>query len=131
MIVNNRYIDLDVNFSRNSFNGDVSKSLDLNAIQQSVLNLVLTSKNEKPFKPDFGVGLYGYLFSILDGSDIGELASEIERQLKKYEPRVLFEEIEVEQNDYTLDVKITYYASTMSSGQPILQTVKLSLTKVR
>ena len=131
MITNNRYIDLDVNFSRNLFNNDVSKSVDLNAIQQSLLNLLLTSKTEKPFQQDFGIGLYDYIFSNLDSDDIGTLASEIERQVKKYEPRALFNEIEVDQNEYTMDVKVSYYVSLRSSGQPILQTVNLSLTKVR
>jgi uncharacterized protein len=131
MIVNNRYIDIDINFSRNSFNNDVSKVIDENSIKQSLLSILLTSKKEKPFNSDFGIGLYDYLFSNLDSDDIGTLASEIETQLKKYEPRVLFEEIEVEQQDFTFDIKISYFVSTPNSGQPVLQTVKLSLAKVR
>ena len=48
MIKNNRYIDVDINFTRNSFNNDVSKVVDMTAIQQAVLSIVLTSKGEKP-----------------------------------------------------------------------------------
>ena len=131
MIVNNRYIDVDVDFSRNTFNSDVSKSLDLNSIQQSVMNILLTSKGEKPFNNDFGVSLYDYLFENIYPEDIGDIASEIETQFRKYEPRVSFNQVYVEQDDYTLDVRVEYYVSLGTSGQPPLQTVKLSITKVR
>tara|TARA_R110002012_G_scaffold195394_1_gene363615 strand:+ start:709 stop:1104 length:396 start_codon:yes stop_codon:yes gene_type:complete len=131
MIVNNRYIDVDVDFSRNTFNSDVSKSLDLNSIQQSVMNILLTSKGEKPFNNDFGVSLYDYLFENIYPEDIGDIASEIETQFRKYEPRVSFNQVYVEQDDYTLDVRVEYYVSLGESGQPPLQTVKLSITKVR
>tara|TARA_X000001388_G_C2194957_1_gene109007 strand:- start:172 stop:450 length:279 start_codon:yes stop_codon:yes gene_type:complete len=92
---------------------------------------MLTSKNEKPFQGDFGVGLYEYIFTTMDSDDVGTLASEIERQILKYEPRALFNEIQVDQNEYTMDVRLSYFVSLQSSGQPILQTVNLSLTKVR
>ena len=103
----------------------------MTAIQQAVLSIVLTSKGEKPFDYDYGVGIYDYLFENLDYDDIPIIASEVERQLTKYEPRVLFDEIIINQNEYTLDVKINYYVSVKSSGQPPLQSVNLSLTKVR
>ena len=131
MINNNRYIDIDIDFNRNPFNQDVSKSLDLNSIQQSVIKIVSTGKNEKPFDSDFGVGIYDFLFENFQPEDIGNLASEIERQLKKYEPRVSFSEVKISQNEYSLEIEIDYFVNLRSSGQPPLQTVKLSLTKVR
>lgn len=131
MITNNRYIDVNMDLVRNPFNNDVSKAIDLNSIQQAVLSVVLTSKGEKPFDSDYGVGVYNLMFENLEPEDIGNLASEIERQLLKYEPRVRFEEVIVNQSDYTLDMQINYFVNLRSSGQPPLQTVKLSLTKVR
>ena len=131
MITNNRYIDINIDFNRNSFNNDVSKSLDLNAIQQSVIKIVSTSKREKPFDSDFGVGVYDYIFESFQPEDLGNLASEIERQLRKYEPRVQFQKVNVNQDEYTLNIEIFYFVNILSSGQPPLQSVKLTLTKVR
>jgi phage baseplate assembly protein W len=131
MITNNRYIDVNMDFNRNSFTNDVSKSIDLSAIQQSVIKIVSTGKNEKPFDSDFGVGVYDLLFEIIQPEDVGNLASEIDRQLRKYEPRVEFSQVRVEQTDYTLELEIDYFVNLGSSGQPPLQTVKLTLTKVR
>ena len=85
MITNNRYIDVNLDFKRNPFNNDVYKAVDLNSIQQSVLNISLTSKGEKPFDYDYGVGVYRYLFELIESEDISDLASEFYRQLRKYE----------------------------------------------
>ena len=131
MITNNRYIDVNVDFKRNPFNNDVYKAVDLNSIQQSVLNISLTSKGEKPFDYDYGVGVYRYLFELIESEDISDLASEFYRQLRKYEPRVDFDSIDVNQDEYTLDIVVNYYVMLKSSGDPPLQSVKLSLTKVR
>lgn len=131
MITNNRYIDVNLDFNRNSFTNDVSKSIDLSAIQQAVIKIVSTGKNEKPFDSDFGVGVYDLLFVNIQPEDVGNLASEIDRQLRKYEPRVEFSQVRAEQTDYTLELEIDYFVNLGSSGQPPLQTVKLTLTKVR
>lgn len=131
MITNNRYIDVNMDFNRNSFTNDVSKSIDLSAIQQAVVKIVSTGKNEKPFDSDFGVGVYDLLFVNIQPEDVGNLASEIDRQLRKYEPRVEFSQVRAEQTDYTLELEIDYFVNLGSSGQPPLQTVKLTLTKVR
>lgn len=131
MITNNRYIDVNMDFNRNSFTNDVSKSIDLSAIQQAVVKIVSTGKNEKPFDSDFGVGVYDLLFVNMQPEDVGNLASEIDRQLRKYEPRVEFSQVRAEQTDYTLELEIDYFVNLGSSGQPPLQTVKLTLTKVR
>lgn len=131
MITNNRYIDVNLDFKRNPFNNDVYKAVDLNSVQQSVLNISLTSKGEKPFDSDYGVGVYEYMFENIQREDISDLASEFYRQIRKYEPRVEFESIDVEQDDYTLNIVVNYYVKIKSSGEPPLQSVKLSLTKVR
>ena len=131
MITNKRYIDVNLDFKRNPFNNDAYKAVDLNSIQQSVLNISLTSKGEKPFNYDYGVGVYSYLFELIESEDISDLASEFYRQLRKYEPRVDFDSINVNQDEYTLDIVVNYYVIIKSSGDPPLQSVKLSLTKVR
>ena len=131
MITNNRYIDVNMDLTRNKFNNDVSKSLDLNSVQQSVIKIVATSKNEKPFDSDFGVGIYDYMFENIQPEDIGNIASEIERQLRKYEPRVIFDEVKIDQDEYTLELEISYFVNTPKTGQPPLQTVNLTLARLR
>lgn len=131
MITNTRYIDVNFDLKRNNFTNDVSKSTDLNAIQQSIMNLLLTNPGEKPFDDNFGAGIYNLLFETISDYDVPEIASEIESQINFYEPRATFVNLQLDQNDFTLNVKVDYTVSTYSSGQPPLQSINLSLTKVR
>jgi phage baseplate assembly protein W len=67
---------------------DIIPLTDIDAIKQSVRNLVLTNRGEKPFREDIGGNITGLLFenySRYMGIDI-RLA--IERVLKNYERRV-------------------------------------------
>jgi phage baseplate assembly protein W len=48
------YTDIDYNLTINSLSRDVSIKYDVNAIAQSIKNIVLTSSNEKIFDSAFG-----------------------------------------------------------------------------
>ena len=131
MIVNSRYTDVDIDFSKNPFNNDLSIVRDLSAIQQSVIGIVLTSPHEKPFHEDFGVGIYDLLFENIQPEDIGLLAATIERQLQKHDPRVRFEEVIIDQTDFLLNIELKYFVNLGSRSEPALQVIKLTLTRIR
>lgn len=57
-------------------------------IKQNYKNLVLTMPGERIMVPDFGVGLYGYLFENINGSRMDELMVRITEQTQKYMPMV-------------------------------------------
>ena len=57
-----KYSDIDIDLNKNEFIGDISIKKDANSIRQSVMNIILTRKGEKPFNRNFGVGLHDYLF---------------------------------------------------------------------
>ena len=48
------YTDIDVNLTKNVQSNDISLKYDVNAIAQSIKNIVLTNKTEKIFNPKFG-----------------------------------------------------------------------------
>ncbi len=48
------YTDIDYNLTKNALSNDVSVKYDINAIAQSIKNIVLTSSNEKIFDSTFG-----------------------------------------------------------------------------
>jgi len=125
------YSDPEIDFSRNRYNNDASRSLDLNAIQQSVINIIMTSPREKPFSRDFGVGIQDLLFELSVEDDIAYIASEVERQLQKHEPRIKFQRIYFERSNFTVDMFVEYSVSLKSLGTVPLQTIKLTLEKVR
>ena len=131
MIVNSKYTDVDVDFSKNPFTNDLAVVRDLNAIQQSVISIVLTSPHEKPFHKDYGVGIYDLLFENIEPEDIGIIAADIERQLRKYDNRVRFDEVIIDQTDFLLEIELKYFVLLGSRNEPVLQVVKLTLTRIR
>jgi phage baseplate assembly protein W len=131
MKTKSRYTDIDIDFGKNRYTKDLSVARDLAAIQQSVLSIVLTSPGEKAFRPGFGVGIYNLLFEILTDLDIAFLASSIQQQLEVYEPRVTFDNVEIDQDiPFLLEIVLNYIVNTITD-EPVPQTINLKITKVR
>jgi len=82
------YSDFDLNFIANPNNGDVTIKKDIEAIKQSVKNLILTNKHERPFQPRLGSRVSGLLFELSDVWTTLAIQTEIEFTINNYEPRV-------------------------------------------
>ena len=59
---NRIYKDLNMSFTKNPATKDVARLFDVQAIKRAVKNIILTNKYERPFNPDFGCNLRGFLF---------------------------------------------------------------------
>ena len=60
------YKDFDLSFGKNSLSGDLNKKLDVNAVKQSMINLVMTKPFERPFNPLLGSEINNLLFEQMD-----------------------------------------------------------------
>lgn len=80
------YQDIDCSFMTKA-SGDVYKKSDAAAVKQSVRNLLLTHKNEKPFQPYFGSQLSRLLFSLSTEVDEGDFETAVKDAINNYEPR--------------------------------------------
>jgi phage baseplate assembly protein W len=83
-----KYSDIDLSLSaRTSTDGDVYRKTDASAVKQAVKNLLLTSKFEKPYRPQFGANLNSLLFENMD-EDVGdEIIENIRSAIERFEPR--------------------------------------------
>ena len=97
--------DFNLDFDTNTFTRDVSVSKDSRAINQSITNILLTRKNEKPFTPGFGVGLESmfYKLSNMKMSDFVFLVEDARTNINRYEPRVEFNDMEILNEKTILD----------------------------
>jgi len=93
------YKDLNLFFTRHPMTDDVSKVTDIQAIKRSVRNLVLTNQGERLFHPEIGGNVLGSLFENFSPLAVVELESAIRGVISLYEPRVIIEEVTV--NDPT------------------------------
>ena len=91
---NREYSDIDLSFLK-SASGDVFKKTSAAAVKQSVKNLLLTNRGDKPFRPVFGGNLNDLLFELADNPTISSLAPMIENVLKNEEPRAEVQDIKV------------------------------------
>ena len=90
---------------------------DLNQVaRQNIKMLVLTSPGERMMDPEFGVGLYNYIFEQDSGVLRGQITSKINQQVQKYLPYIDIINIEYQSsltdsfgvNDNYLGVRIQY-----------------------
>ena len=82
------YSDLGMPLLIHPGTNDISPITDLNAIRQSVKNLVLTNFGERPFHPEIGTGITGLLFENADFFTANSIKAETLRVLRRFEPRV-------------------------------------------
>ncbi len=82
------YSDFDFVFKKHPVTKDVPVKRDVEAVKQSVRNILLTRRGEKFFDPDFGGSLTEFLFELFDPIVEAEMEERIINTLRNYEPRV-------------------------------------------
>jgi uncharacterized protein len=85
--------DLSVTFKKHPVNDDLIVVRDKAAIAQSIKNLLLTQRGERPFQPDLGCDIARILFEPLDYGSGVVLKSEIKNVIVNYEPRIAVNQI--------------------------------------
>ena len=83
-----KYRDLDIFFKKNADTGDISFVSNNSSIIQSIKNIVLTRKGERPFNNYFGTGTVDLLFDNPSPVDIAFLQKDIKTILEEIEPRI-------------------------------------------
>ena len=84
----NVYSDLDLSFIVHPVLKDIRPILDLDAVKNSVKNIVLTSFYDRPFHPEIGSGVRALLFEPASIFTALSIKDEINRCLGLYEPRI-------------------------------------------
>lgn len=91
-----QYRDLSLSFRVHPEFGDISPVKDIDAIKNSIRNILKTTRGEKPFDPKFGCGLKNYLFDPADGITKASIREEIMYSIGVQEPRVNVTNVEIE-----------------------------------
>ena len=125
---NRVFKDIDLSIAKKP-SGDIFKKQDAAAVKQSVKNILLTNRNEKPFTPNFGGDLNSFLFSLDTEFDLDLLEQRIIDSIDTYEPRakVLNVDFRMTPDSYTVYVKVTFKVVNISE----IETIDLTLTRLR
>lgn len=100
--------DLDLNFRPHPITG-VLKNLDeLTAVGRSINHILYTRRGEKLYNNGFGVGIQDYIFELNNFAITDTLKTSIENQIKNFEKRVIFEQVNISEDLHNLDVSIYF-----------------------
>ena len=123
------YSDIDMDFNVNAVTGDIGKKLDVNAVKQSLKNLILTQPFEKPFHPEIGSQVYGLLFEPLDPLTAETMATVIGNIVDNWEPRVRLEFIKIDPDYDNNSYHMKLQFDIRGVNQP--QTLEANLARLR
>ena len=125
-----QYTDINIAFTQHPITGDIAKKSGNESIKQSLRNLVLLNKNEKPFHPEIGGGIYEMLFENMDEPGIiQKVKYDLINVITQWEPRVDLTGIEVEPNYDSNSVTISIYYVILNTLEP--NNVEIFLKLVR
>jgi phage baseplate assembly protein W len=127
--INNRYSDLDLNFTVHPVKKDINKHTDAMAVINAVKNLILTNHYERPFQPELGSNVRKLLFENLDVITAAALEKEITQTLNNFEPRVTVLGITVSPDFDNNSFNVTLQFNIINRTEPV--TISFLLERIR
>lgn len=123
------YSDFDHTFLPHPFTSQISRVVDVDAVKQSLRNLILTNKYERLRNPDFGGNIRRYLFEPYMPTTAIEIKQEIEDMIDRFEKRVRVIEVDVQDDIERNAISITIIFGIRQATEN--QRLDLTLYRVR
>lgn len=105
------YSDIPFIMTKNPFTNDLNLVKDVYAIKQSVKNIILTIRGERPFNARLGGNPKNFLFEILDTMTTIQCKNLIGNAISTFEPRVEIKDIAIQDrlsNPNKINIIIVY-----------------------
>ena len=127
--MNYTYSDIAFTFQRHPSTKDVLGKYDEFAVRQALKHLMLTNPGEKPFDPNFGIGIQGMLFELSSPVTKIALMKAIKNKVAYYEPRVILDDVLIPDTDdnNSLVVSVMFHVIGMNNSS----TLNISFDRVR
>ena len=109
--------------------GDLAKTVDEFAVAQSIKNLILTHKMERPFQPTLGCDIRKSLFENFTPQTITVAKQRIAETIGQYEPRAEIINIDASPDEDNNALNMTIVFSLINSD--VEQTLGLVLERIR
>ena len=121
--------DFDMLFTKNALSGDINKKLDVNAVKQSIRNLLMTKPYERPFHPELGSRLQAMLFEQMRPGLETSISRMVEQHILNFEPRVDIIDLNVrpDYDNNSYEMSIRFFIKGLNEPQDL----EMSLTRLR
>ena len=133
-----KYSDIDFVFKpsplflEKGLSGDIARKFDAEAIKQSVRNIVLTCRYERPWKPNMGSNIRKILFENIGAWDTFDLREKITDDIERYEPRVTIDAINIQEDEVeqSVNIELDYFMNPITEESRI-ETVTVTIQTQR
>lgn len=85
----------DVNFDFNVKNQDITLDYGVEAINNSIENILLIDRYTVVGRPEFGCDLRSFLFDMMDDITISAIQMVVDEALREFEPRIVLKTVDV------------------------------------
>lgn len=117
--------DISIKGGSHPLTGDLLAVTDVNAIKQSIKNIIMTNPTERFFDEiDFGVGVERFLFKTFNNNLASIVQETILLQLAAHEPRIIVDDITVDgyasENQLYINIVFTIRTTNVTSNVTVL-----------
>ena len=123
------FSDFNTSLAKHPIKGDLAIKTDVDAVKQSIKNLVLTNKMERPFQPTLGCDIRKSLFENISPTTIVLAKQTIIETLERHEPRCNIINIKASSDEDSNALFITIVFSVINNADT--QELNLVLERVR
>ena len=123
------YSDIPISFTAHPITGNVKKSINRDAVKNSVRNIILTNHGERFFKPKFGGNVTSKLFENASKFTEFNTARSIRIALANYEPRAEVIKVKVTTDPDTNNLTVSLKFRVTNDPEPI--TIDVLLERIR
>lgn len=123
------FTDIDLNFIKHPVSRDITKKYDVDAIKQSVKNLILTNFYERPFHPEIGSQITGLLFENWNPMLEAVIKQAVANTIGNFEPRVKLIDVLVVPNPDNNALRVSIVFKIVNTETPI--TIEITLQRTR
>lgn len=123
------YSDFFRDFTENPVSLDLARKTNEEAVKESIINLILTDKGERPYQPNLGCSIRDMLFDLVTPDTLLVSREIIIETINLYEPRANIIGVDVTSSidDNALDVTIVF--NLINSEEDIILTTTITRVK--
>ena len=123
------YSDFFTDFDKHPIRNTLLRKTNVDAVKQSLRNLLLTDRGERPFQPKLGGHIRAMLFENITSQTFITMQEHIKDVIEAHEPRADVIDVIVAQTFNDHEVQVTIVFRVVNVQEPV--TLELLLERVR
>jgi len=123
------YSDFPRDFARLPGRSDLSRKINENSVRESIRNIVLTNKGERPFEPTFGCSIRDMLFETITPTTVVLVKDRITEAVRAFEPRAQVIDVEVSGDLGSNLINISIVFRVINTQEPA--TLQVQVNRIR